>query len=146
MKQLQKLTNPEDSKVIVKSSITPLEIVDRSKDYEKIPDKVYARKHSKGLAFKDTTLLIGEETHNIQLNICINPFCRNFGLPQHRYENIKNKPSRYKMESGGNRKFICNDVKTNSESGIVIKHKPAALSNWSAAEEIKRLIDVLIYT
>lgn len=143
MKQLQKLTNPEDSKVKVKSLVTPLEIADRNKDYVKISDREYATKHSKGLAFRDIILSIGEETHNIQLNVCINPFCRNFGLPQHRYKDIKYQPSRYKIESGeGAHKFICNDVKTPNEDGIIIKNKPRTLSNWSAAEEIKRLIDV----
>lgn len=67
MKQLQKLTNPEDSKVKVKSLVTPLEIADRSKDYGKMSDREYATKHSKGLAFRDIILSLEEETYNIQL-------------------------------------------------------------------------------
>ena len=143
MKQLQKLVDNEDSNVKVKSPLTIQEMIDRKKDYKTLSDKEYARKHSKGLAFKEVQLHIGEEVHSIQLNVCVNPFCRYFGLPQHKYENVKYKPSRYTLDVGpGTHKFVCSDIKSSGEKGIVIKGKPNTFSNWSAAEEIKKLIDV----
>lgn len=85
------------------------------------------------------------KTHNLQLNNCYNPFCKWYGLPQQKYESIKSKPSRYKI-GGSNKaddeKFICNIITDNSIIGEPIKHSNESISNWSLAEEIKRLVAI----
>lgn len=85
------------------------------------------------------------QTHKIQFNYCVNPYCLWFGQPQERFEYIKNKPSRYKLSSKGRNRtdsIVCNsnhephpDKKSHNCNGTPV-------SNWGVAEVIKRLATV----
>lgn len=78
------------------------------------------------------------------MNFCDNPFCKNFGKPQIKYNNIKNKPSRYSLHGSMDyrKSLVCNGVSGDNEDGIILNSATSPLSNWSIAEEIKRLIDI----
>lgn len=142
MKKLQKLINNNESNVTVISPISDEEIRNRQIDYPVLGEVEFAKKY-RALLFKEVELVIGCKSTKIQSNFCINPFCKWFGLPQHKYNNVKNKPSRYKLVGEKNLKRInCNEVSTKEIDGIVIKNYVTPLSNWSVALEIKRLIDI----
>ena len=112
-------------------------------EYASLTDEQFKKKY-RYLLFKPTTLSINGETHELQFNFCYNPFCRNYGLPQTRYEAIKNKPYRYKIvgTSGGEStsRIYCNDIEKIKTHGLSIENTSDTVSNWSVAEEIKRLI------
>ena len=79
------------------------------------------------------------------MNYCNNPFCKWIGLPQERFESIKGKPSRYKMvgvRSSTSRGIVCNDDVIKATQGISMNCTTETVSNWSVAEEIKRLINI----
>ena len=38
--------------------------------------------------------------------------------------------------------LVCNEVFSDNDDGIILKSTSSPLSNWSIAEEIKRLIDI----
>lgn len=64
-------------------------------------------------------------------------------MPQYKYQEIKNKPSRYKLDGKQYKKqIVCNDIKGVIAEGLVIKTGVVPVSNWSLASEIKRLIDI----
>lgn len=84
--------------------------------------------------------------YHIQLNFCTDPFCDNFGLPQERFINAPNKPSRYKIsgskrnddDNQERRTILCNPHPFD-KSFRVTKVETKAISNFSVAEEIVRL-------
>jgi hypothetical protein len=94
--KLKKLIQKDESDVIVERPISDAEISQREIDYPNLSMVNFAKKYNKQL-YKPTTLIINGQEHKIQANFCVNPFCKWYGLPQHRYENIKFKPSRYTL-------------------------------------------------
>lgn len=65
---------------------------------------------------------------------CISQFCRWLDLSQHKYDKIKNKPSRYKLVGRFDYKgIVCNDIPTDDYEGIVVDYWAIPLSNWSLA-------------
>lgn len=140
--KLKKLINNNESKVKVVCPVSDEELLKRQTDYPVLGEVDFAKKY-RGMLFKDVGLNIDGTEHNIQANFCTSPFCRWFGLPQHRYQEIKNKPSRYKLGGNADNKSIkCNEIPTEDHNGILIDNTVSPLSNWSLAEEIKRLIDI----
>jgi len=119
------------------------EIEQRQKDYTDLDIVTFAEKYRGGL-FKTTNIEYYSNTYGIQMNFCDNPFCKNYGKPQVKYNNVKNKPSRYKLQGVMDyyKTLICNGVYADNENGIVLNSTTSPLSNWSIAEEIKRLIDI----
>jgi transposase-like protein len=64
-----------------------------------------------------------------------------YKLTQKKYENVKNKPSRYKLGGAGDEKdIVCNPDPEKSGQGISLGCTCKSVSNWSVVEEIKRLI------
>lgn len=142
MKKLQKLINNNESNVTVISPISDEEIRNRQIDYPVLGEVEFAKKY-RALLFKEVELVIGSKSTKIQSNFCTNPFCKWFGLSQHKYNDVKNKPSRYKLAGKKNLKAIkCNEVSIKGADGIVIQNYVSPLSNWTVALEIKRLIDI----
>jgi hypothetical protein len=142
MQKIKKLITKNDSQVKVICPVSNTEIAERQKDYLILDNISFAKKYRDSL-FNGVTLKIGNNEYNIQANFCTCPFCRWFGLSQYKYEKIKSKPSRYKLAGGiDSKKIVCNDVVTDDYEGIVIDNMNKPLSNWSLAEEIKRLIDI----
>lgn len=78
-------------------------------------------------------------------NFCTNPFCKWCGQEQVKFETIKGKPSRYKLEGGGKnsqKKLRCNPDPINPTIGMTLNCSPMTVSNWSVAEEISRLVRI----
>lgn len=142
MKKLKKLINSTESNVTVIYPLTDEEIHNRQIDYPILGEVEFAKKY-RDLLFREVEIIVGSKSIKIQSNFCTNPFCKWFGLPQHKFNDIKNKPSRYKLVGEKILKRInCNEVLTKDTDGIVINNYITPLSNWSLANEIKRLIDI----
>ena len=105
MKKLQKLINNTESKVTVIYPISDEEIHNRQIDYPVLGEVEFAKKY-RDLLFREVELIIGSKSTKIQSNFCTNPFCKWFGLPQHKFADVKNKPSRYKLVGEKNLKRI----------------------------------------
>jgi transposase-like protein len=83
--------------------------------------------------------------HKIQYNFCTNLFCKWCGQDQYKFETVKGKPSRYKLEGGGknnSKKIRCNPDPVHLTRGMTLNCSSIAVSNWSIAEEISRLIRI----
>lgn len=142
MAKLKKLLNKNESNIKVICPISNEEISMRYEDYSKLEEVKFAKKY-RGLLYKDVILDIEGKEYQIQANFCTSPFCRWHGMQQHKYDNIKNKPSRYKLVGSIDNKSIkCNDISTDDHEGIVTDNWVTPVSNWSLSEEIKRLIDI----
>lgn len=138
MAKLKRLVNLTDDAVIVKEPITQEEIKSRANDYLELTPLAFGRKYRHSL-FRPVEIEIRGENYAIQMNACTEPYCKWYGQPQIRFDKIKNKPYRYKLGSNNEQKrFDCNPDPYNS-FGAVLGCYTAALSNWSIAEEIKRL-------
>lgn len=142
-KQKKLLGSQSESRVKINLNVTSQEIRERQNDYKKKMDKVkFAKKYSHSPFEKQIIKIDGKE-YDIQINFCIDPFCKWFGIEQKKYEDIKHKPSRYKIAGAFDEKQLrCNDVDDNNIAGHVTESRTALFSNWSMASEIKRLIDV----
>lgn len=142
MAKLKKLISKSDSEIEVVCPLSNEDIEKRQNDYPVLGDVEFAKRY-RGLLFKEVSLNIKGKEYKIQANFCTNPFCRWFGLSQYKYQDIKNKPSRYKLVGRMDKKSIqCNDIPISEYEGIVVDNWVTPLSNWSLAEEIKRLIDI----
>ena len=89
---------------------------------------------------KTVILNIDGIEYEIQFNFCTNPFCKLFGEEQYRFEH-KYKPSIYKTEQKGKDSepyLVCNDDPTRKH-GVSLGCNTKLISNWAAAEEIRRL-------
>ena len=140
---MKKLIQKDESEIFVECPISSAEISQREVDYPILPAVYFAKKYNKQL-YKPTKLIINGNEIEIQANFCVNPFCRWYGLPQHRYENIKFKPSRYALWGSEPTKTIrCVDVPQGEPKGFTFPNDfVSPLSNWSLALEIKRLADI----
>ena len=142
IKKLMK--NEIDSLVSVTGPFSAAEIDLRHDEYKKLPAEEFQKKY-RSLVYEPAIIKIDGNDFEIQLNKCNNPFCKWYGLPQVKYENIKSKPSRYKIvssdfDNSSDRLLFCNDIPDPSVPGISLKNYTMAISNWAVAEEIKRLI------
>lgn len=120
MAKLKKLISKNESKVKVICPLSDEDILKRQTDYPLLGEVDFAKRY-RGLLFKEVTLNVDGVEHEIQANFYTSPFCRWFGLPQHKYQEIKNKPSRYKLVGKIDSKSIkCNEVPTDDYDGIVL--------------------------
>lgn len=142
MAKLKRLATKDDVIVQVDVPISQQENEDRHMQYDLLNPKKFATRYNPML-YLPTTFTLNGESHSIQYNYCINPYCHNFGQEQVRFEEIKGKPSRYKMTgtSKDNTKGLyCNDNPLGN--GISLNCYSSPVSNWSLAEEIKRLVRI----
>jgi len=139
--KLKRLITKEDEIVKIHPPITKEVLEDRKKQYELLPPKRFATRYNSTLFTPVSFKLFGWD-YSIQLNYCINPFCCNFGKEQHKYDEIKGKPSRYKLtgSSKDHKGLYCNDNPMGR--GVSQNCKVTPVSNWSVVEEIKRLVEV----
>ncbi len=154
MTKHKRMLNADESVVEVIPPVTEDEILDRRKHYAVLAPKKFAKRYQ-DMLFRPVTFSYQNVLHSIQYNFCGNPFCESFGQPQERYENQKYKPSRYKLfGKGGNensfdnvKKIACNPVNESIHfSKTTHNCRSAIYSNWSIAEEIKRLINLQTLT
>ena len=141
MAKLKRLIAKEDTLVRITPPICDDDIENRDKDYPVLSPVAFAKKYRNAI-FSPITISIDGTIHNVQFNYCSNPFCNWFGEPQVRFNNIKNKPFKYKLSGSGEVKsIICNPNAIDSQ-GISLGCNTTAYSNLAIAEEIKRLIHI----
>lgn len=142
MSKLKRLANDEDNLVIIENPISEEEIQNRNNDYPLLSSSRFAKKYS-SLLFKPINITYKNKTYEIQYNTCSNPFCDNYGKNQFQYDKIPNKPNRYKLSGGGisDKVINCNNI-PESNKNKTLDYYTTVYSNWSIAEEIKRLITI----
>lgn len=139
---MKRLATPSDTFATVQHPISDKQLKERRRDYELLSPPKFNRKH--GIPFfKSANFSLNGCIHELQVNRCDNPFCKWFGLPQHRFEDVKHKPSRYKLfgqmdRDEGQPRMVCNKDPLDGP-GIAIQKETTLYSNWSLAEEIARL-------
>ena len=142
MAKLQRLVTKEDDIVVVHKPISDEEIKDRIKQYVLLSEKKFASRYNHML-FLPVEFSWKGQKHLIQYNFCTNPFCKWSGQDQLKFETIKGKPSRYKLSGTGSRKgIVCNSDPIYPNRGMTLGRYSSAVSNWSVAEEISRLIRI----
>jgi hypothetical protein len=143
MTKLTKLIDKTESKVKVICPVTDTELRQREADFPNLAFIDFAKKYRKQL-YTDVTIVIDGTVHKIQANTCINPFCRWYGLPQHTYKDLRYRPSRYGLwGSHPTNSMKCMPVNVAEPQGVTIDNDYVSpMSNWSLAEEIKRVIDI----
>lgn len=130
----------KNDKVIEKVPfLTEKEIEKRHQDYPDLTPKKFATTENH-LAFRQMKFSFQGKSYEIQLNHCNNPLCKNFGLPQEKF-NVKNKPSRYKITGTETRKSLhCNPDARDKNDIQPLNCYASLYSNWSVVEEIERLV------
>lgn len=140
MVKLKRLATKEESSIFIHPPLSEEEIQTRKKNYDVLTPKQFATKH-KELLFRPVYFELSGESHQVQFNHCVTPYCKWYGLPQHKF-NTKGKPSRYRLEkTDGISRLKCNPDPL-EKSGVVIGTRTITVSNWSVVEEIKRLIRI----
>lgn len=95
--KLKRLAKRNDAIATVESTVTEEELSARERDYAELTPEQFARRY-RGALYQPVTLHYDGIPHKIQVNFCTNPFCKWFGLQQVRFEGVKHKPYRYKIE------------------------------------------------
>lgn len=149
-KTMKKLATSDDVDIVITPPFT-LDIMNiRDNDYFKDTDTQFCKKYRKYL-YEPVYINIKGERNEIQFNKCSNPFCGRYGQSQKKYLNLPRKPSRYKIVSSSNKigeyfqttqNLSCNIIENEPDVDRVIEHRTQCISNWSVAEEIKRLITI----
>lgn len=145
LSKLKQLLPHSQDKVVVKCPVNDNELLDRQLQYPLLTPMKFAKRYHHHL-YEPVFFTFDGHEFQIQYNHCTNPFCESFGLSQERFEKVKYKPYRYKLNGANNRRMktiMCNDLP------IVTKLPKATLScttntfsNWAVAEELKRLIEL----
>jgi len=139
--KLKRLATKADNLVEVQSPISTAEIEERTKDYELLTTKQFGTKY-KDLLFNPTEFTWNGNIYKIQYNSCSNPYCKWHGLSQEKFT-TKGKPSRYRLSGTGTEKTIkCNPDPISPTKGATLGCHTIALSNWSIAQEIERLVQI----
>lgn len=146
MKKLMKLATSEDLKIICHTPFSEEDIKQRNIEYFTLPYDKFKKKYRHHV-FTPSTIDINDIHYKLQFNKCYNPFCKWYGLPQKRYDEIKSKPSRYKLGQSGLKgsvepRISCNSLLDTSIPGESLGNTSEVVSNWSVGEEIKRLITI----
>jgi hypothetical protein len=136
--KLKRIAKLDDSVVKIKCPISQQEINERTLDYPVMTPFQFSKKYS-DMLFKPVPITYKGIEYNIQMNFCSNPFCKLYGKDQLKFDSIKSKPSRYRLTGDKDSKHIaCNPFEDTTES-ISLGCYSNPYSNWSIAEEIKRL-------
>lgn len=124
-----------------KQVVTNGELQLRNKEYDEMTPRKFNTKRTKG-AFVPIGFEYQNRSYELELNKCVNPLCKNFGLPQEKF-NVKGKPSRYRVNGKNLTSMVlCNPEKVDLDSPPTGGCLTTTLSNWSAADEIERLIRI----
>jgi transposase-like protein len=140
--KLKRLLSKDESLIDIETPIASKELQDRNQHYPLLPPLQFAKRYHTML-FQPVSYKWKGEEYSLQMNHCLNPYCESFGLPQVKYQSVKGKPSRYKLVGASYNKGIhCNDNPLPSKSDkSTLGCTSSVLSNWSIAEEIKRLVE-----
>lgn len=96
MKTMKKLATSEEISIKVIPPFDENILNQRDNDYLIMSDVKFGKKYRSHL-YTPEYLENSDELIEIQLNKCSNPFCARYGQSQKKYEDIKSKPSRYKI-------------------------------------------------
>jgi len=134
------LNDIEKSKIDVKSIFTDSEIKDRHKDYLSLSDKAFDTKY-RDKAFEPVELNDDGKTEKIQFNYYSDPFCPNYDMP---LKTIKPRGTRSVknytyVNAKDETRIMCNVMEYIGAKSRVDNNSTPLISNWSVAEEIKRL-------
>jgi transposase-like protein len=138
--KLKRLATPFDDVLNITEPVSSDELLDRHLSYPILSPRHFAQRYNK--LYEPVEFSFKGKAYKIQLNYCANPYCLWFGQPQERFEHIKNKPSRYKLTSKGRNRtdsIVCNPNHESHPDKKSLKCTITPISNWSVAEEIKRL-------
>jgi hypothetical protein len=147
MKSIKKIATSNNINIEVHPPFNQEVVENRHKEYHTLSN-IDFRKNYRGYIYEHSAMLLKNEEIQFQFNKCYNPFCKWYGLPQKKYENVKSKPSRYRLVSRAKdngivfASFQCNDLSDTDYNGTTFNHTNEPISNWSVAEEIKRLIQI----
>ncbi|MHA6529133.1 insertion element protein [Paenibacillus sp. BAC0078] len=146
MGKLKRLVTLDDNLISIEDPLNEEEVKQREIDYLLLSPNQFSKKY-RSLLFKPIKIYYKNKLFEINLNHCTEPYCKWFGLPQKRFENIKNKPSRYKLNSlknkSGDKYLKCNDDPVSPAVGnLTLNCEVKTISNWSIAHEIKRLFTI----
>ena len=143
MAKLKRLNQKNESDVQVECPVSDIELKAREIDYPSLSFQKFSKRYRSQL-YKSIKIRVNNQDYYIQANFCTNPYCRWFGLPQHKYTNLTNNPSRYGLTGTYPRKSLnCKDVPIAIPEGFVMTNDYVyPMSNWSLALEIKRLVDI----
>lgn len=141
MRLRSRLIKPEEINIICHGPFSDDDVVQRDKDYPVLPIEQFRKKY-RHYAFKPALIEIDGIQHEIQLNFCNDTFCDNYSLKQYKFSSLKGKPSRYQLASmrEGNTGLLCNKHYDLAHPKYPILHYTTLISNWSVAEEIKRIL------
>ena len=146
MKKLMKLATFDDLNIVCHSPFSEEDNEQRDKEYFALPYDKFKKKY-RHLLFVPSVIDINGVSYELQFNKCYNPFCKWYGLNQKKYNEIKSKPSRYKIgkrskvgSGEAEPNIYCNTVEDKSVPCESLNNTNEVVSNWSVAEEIKRLI------
>ena len=146
-----RIANKRDQIVEIDTPVSEDKVDLRQEDYEKMSRKAFNKKHRLFLTreqFTPVELKYKGKTYSLQLNHCNNPFCRWFGENQSKISRLSTRGrKRYKYRIDGDwekedrgRMIICNNDP--NVPGAYGNCATRPVSNWSAAEEIKRLVTI----
>jgi transposase-like protein len=145
LSKLKQLLPRHQDKLDITCPVCDDEILDRHLHYPLLDPMKFSKRYHSHL-YEPVSFSWNGQEYGIQYNHCANPFCESFGLTQERFDKVKHKPYRYKLQGAKNRRtkfIVCNDLP------IVTKLPKATLncttnifSNWAIAEEIKRLVEL----
>jgi transposase-like protein len=141
--KLKTLLSKEDVVLEVIPPVTQEELENRNKDYDVLTPRQFETKY-RDLLFKLFKFNLLHNSHSFQFNHCVNPYCKWQGLQQEKFNEVKGKPNRYKLASSGDgiRMIQCNPDPIQPNIGVSLGCKTIAVSNWSIAEEIHRLVRI----
>ena len=143
MTKLKRLAKQNENIVVIEHPITEEELKAREENYNLLIPRSFSNTHNE-LLFKPINFSYKNQSYSIQYNFCTNSFCKWYSLDQIVFHNAKSrtkKPSRYFLsDSSGSKNLRCNpDPMGDDYSGTTWECNSVPVSNWSIAEEIKRL-------
>ncbi|MDD2534109.1 MAG: hypothetical protein PHC86_05365 [Eubacteriales bacterium] len=140
MRKRSRLIKTDEINVVCHGPFGDDVLLARDTEYPVLSDDQFRKKY-RHYVFKPASIEIDGKELEIQLNFCNDTFCDNYFLEQHRFSKLKGKPSRYKMDGqSDDTRLKCNSVSYLAHPLYPIPHNTSLISNWSVAEEIKRLL------
>jgi len=143
LKKMKRIANVNELSIVCNSPLPTSIQKERDELYNVLSDIEFMKKYRQYL-YSPALLELETEKYEIQLNFCNSIFCKWYGQTQYKYDEISGKPSRYKMVQAGrsDTAIQCNDVPSDDKTKVSLNNNSYVISNWSVAEEIKRLIHI----
>ncbi len=131
MAKIKRLAKPTDPIQVVTDPVSDGELLSRQEDYLLLSPSKFAAKYRDEL-FHATELIAMGKQFLIQINHCTNPTCRQYGMPQQKFE----KNLRYRLNGVNETQSIVCNTYHDDPGGVW------SCFNWSAEAEIARLVKV----